>query len=193
MADTTALPAAPQGLLHPTLNKQARDAVGVRDLLFRGPPGDQPVPALDAPLVAGSTSAMAPRSHVTAANAAPIADAGGSSGAATAGAVAASGDAPTRQQEPDAVEVLCDVCVPPIGVAIATDMDVPEVAINCVLSLFGWLPGVIHALVVSFSPSRVTPAVRASRERRHVAHAAQITQDHAAAVAAQDAQPPRPV
>jgi uncharacterized membrane protein YqaE (UPF0057 family) len=149
MATTTGQTAASQGWFDPNAVKQVRDAVYSVAPQFRGPPGDQPVPALGAS-AGGSTAVVAPSSHATAGNLGPIAQPGVSSGADTAGAATvASSGTPNRGQEPDAVEVVCDVCVPPIGVAIATDMDVPEVAVSCLLTLFGWLPGVIHALVVS--------------------------------------------
>jgi uncharacterized membrane protein YqaE (UPF0057 family) len=152
MATPTGQPAASQGWLDPNALKQVRDVVYSVAPQFRGPPGDQPAPALGAS-AGGSTSIVAPSSHATAGNLGPIPDpqAGVSSGAHTAAGAAtvASGGTPNRGQEPDVVEVVCDVCVPPIGVAIATDMDVPEVAVSCLLTLFGWLPGVFHALVVS--------------------------------------------
>lgn len=50
---------------------------------------------------------------------------------------------------------VCDVCIPPLGVAMATGSG-GETLINCALWLFGWFPGVIHSLAVTYSPFSFT-------------------------------------
>ena len=53
-------------------------------------------------------------------------------------------------------EVVLDVCIPPAGVALRTG-NAAETAINCGLTVFGaWIFGAIHALMVSYTPIRLS-------------------------------------
>jgi uncharacterized membrane protein YqaE (UPF0057 family) len=64
-----------------------------------------------------------------------------------------------------------DVCIPPLGVAMSTGSG-GEVLINCVLWLFGWFPGVIHSLAVTYTPFSFTGV---NKTRMVVAQAGQTT------------------
>lgn len=50
---------------------------------------------------------------------------------------------------------VCDVCIPPLGTAMATGSG-GETLINLLLFLCGYLPGMVHALAVTYSPFRFT-------------------------------------
>jgi len=60
------------------------------------------------------------------------------------------------------VDTICDVFIPPVGVALATH-DGCETAINVGLTLLGWIPGFIHAIIVTYTPSRCSHAGSGSK------------------------------
>jgi uncharacterized membrane protein YqaE (UPF0057 family) len=46
----------------------------------------------------------------------------------------------------DPLEIVCDVCIPPVGVAMSTH-SVPEVGVDFLLSLCGCIPGAVCVVV----------------------------------------------
>lgn len=52
-----------------------------------------------------------------------------------------------KKAEADIVAVILAVILPPLGVLYSRGAD-RQLVINLVLTLLGWLPGVIHALYV---------------------------------------------
>lgn len=52
-----------------------------------------------------------------------------------------------KKAEADMVAVILAVILPPLGVLYSRGAD-RQLVINLVLTLLGWLPGVIHALYV---------------------------------------------
>jgi uncharacterized membrane protein YqaE (UPF0057 family) len=59
----------------------------------------------------------------------------------------------TGKEANAAAVVVCDICLPPVGVALATRNPL-ETVINFGLWCLGIIPGVAHALIVSFSDAR---------------------------------------
>ena len=47
----------------------------------------------------------------------------------------------------DVVALILSIFLPPLGVAIKRGVDI-QLFINIILTMFGWLPGIIHALYI---------------------------------------------
>lgn len=47
----------------------------------------------------------------------------------------------------DTIALILSIILPPLGVAVKRGVD-SQLFINILLTLFGWLPGIIHALYV---------------------------------------------
>jgi uncharacterized membrane protein YqaE (UPF0057 family) len=60
---------------------------------------------------------------------------------------------------PTALEVVAAILLPPLGVFLAHGLGT-TFWISVVLTVVGWLPGVIFALVALFRPALVTRAAR---------------------------------
>lgn len=53
------------------------------------------------------------------------------------------------------IEIVCAIFLPPLGVFLTVGVG-SALLINVLLTLLGWLPGVIHALwIISKRPARV--------------------------------------
>ena len=52
-----------------------------------------------------------------------------------------------KKETDDLILILLSLLLPPLGVAIKRGVDL-QLFINIILTLFGWLPGIIHALYI---------------------------------------------
>jgi len=52
-----------------------------------------------------------------------------------------------QNESDDVVALILSILIPPLGVAIKRGVDI-QLFINIILTMFGWLPGIIHALYI---------------------------------------------
>ena len=52
-----------------------------------------------------------------------------------------------QNETDDTIAIILAILLPPLGVAIKRGIDL-QLVINILLTMFGWLPGIIHALYV---------------------------------------------
>jgi uncharacterized membrane protein YqaE (UPF0057 family) len=53
----------------------------------------------------------------------------------------------SQNESDDVVALILSIFLPPLGVAIKRGVDI-QLFINIILTMFGWLPGIIHALYI---------------------------------------------
>jgi uncharacterized membrane protein YqaE (UPF0057 family) len=53
----------------------------------------------------------------------------------------------SQNESYDVVALILSIFLPPLGVAIKRGVDI-QLLINIILTMFGWLPGIIHALYI---------------------------------------------
>jgi uncharacterized membrane protein YqaE (UPF0057 family) len=53
----------------------------------------------------------------------------------------------SQNESDDVVALVLSILLPPLGVAIKRGVDI-QLFINIILTMFGWLPGIIHALYI---------------------------------------------
>jgi|APGre2960657373_1045057.scaffolds.fasta_scaffold00043_23 uncharacterized membrane protein YqaE (UPF0057 family) len=53
----------------------------------------------------------------------------------------------SQNESYDVVALILSIFLPPLGVAIKRGVDI-QLFINIILTMFGWLPGIIHALYI---------------------------------------------
>jgi uncharacterized membrane protein YqaE (UPF0057 family) len=53
----------------------------------------------------------------------------------------------SQNEYDDVVALILSIFLPPLGVAIKRGVDI-QLFINIILTMFGWLPGIIHALYI---------------------------------------------
>ena len=52
-----------------------------------------------------------------------------------------------KKENDDVLAVILAILLPPLGVLVKRGVDV-QLVVNILLTMFGWLPGIIHALYV---------------------------------------------
>ena len=53
----------------------------------------------------------------------------------------------SQSESDDVVALILSILIPPLGVAVKRGIDI-QLFINIILTMFGWLPGIIHALYI---------------------------------------------
>jgi len=53
----------------------------------------------------------------------------------------------SQSETDDTIALILAIFLPPIGVAIKRGMDI-QLFISVLLTMFGWLPGIVHALYI---------------------------------------------
>ena len=52
-----------------------------------------------------------------------------------------------KKENDDVLAVILAILLPPLGVLVKRGVDV-QLVVNILLTMFGWLPGIIHALYI---------------------------------------------
>lgn len=53
----------------------------------------------------------------------------------------------SQSESDDVIALILSILIPPLGVAVKKGIDI-QLFINIILTMFGWLPGIIHALYI---------------------------------------------